>query len=76
MNDLELKKQTKLYTRWAFGLSLVLVVIWPGIMFSTGYIYSLSFFKGWVSLAFGWLVFAALFITIRPLIELYKEYRQ
>ncbi|MEH7121188.1 hypothetical protein V7128_27860 [Neobacillus vireti] len=76
MNDLELKKQTKLYTRWALGLSLVLVVIWPAIMFSTGYIYSLSFFKGWVCLAFAWLVFAALFITIRPFIELYKEYKR
>ncbi|MDN3014632.1 hypothetical protein PH210_00255 [Paenibacillus sp. BSR1-1] len=76
MNDLELKKQTKLYTRWALGLSLVLVVIWPGIMFSTGYIYSLTFFTGWVYLAFGWLVFAALFITIRPFIELYKEYKR
>ncbi|MFC3884472.1 hypothetical protein ACFOU2_13550 [Bacillus songklensis] len=75
MNDQELMKDTKLYTRWAIALSLVLVVIWPGIMFSTGYIYSLQFFKGWVCLAFGWLIIAALFITIRPLIELYKEYK-
>jgi uncharacterized membrane protein YhdT len=76
MEDQQLIKDTKLYARWASCLSLVLIVIWPGIMFLTGYVYSLQFFKGWVVLAFGWMVLAALFITIRPLIELYKEYKQ
>lgn len=76
MNEKDLIKDTKLYTRWALGLSLVLVVIWPGIMFSTGYVYSLQFFECWVFLALGWLIIAALFITIRPLIELFKEYKR
>jgi ABC-type Fe3+ transport system permease subunit len=76
MNNQELIKETKLYTRWAMGLSLVLVVIWPGIMFATGYVYSLKFFEGWLLLAFVWLILAALFITIRPLFELYKEYKR
>jgi hypothetical protein len=53
-----------------------LIVIWPGIMFGTGYIYSLPFFKAWVFLAFGWMICAAFFITIRPLIELYREYKK
>ncbi|MBT2649151.1 hypothetical protein J7E52_20985 [Bacillus sp. ISL-34] len=76
MKDQQLIKETKLYTRWALGLSLALIVIWPGIMFLTGYVYSLNFFKGWVCLAFVWLAVAALFITIRPMIELYKEYKK
>ncbi|TWI59770.1 hypothetical protein IQ10_00191 [Halalkalibacter nanhaiisediminis] len=73
MDEKQLMKDTKLCTRWAIGLSLVLVVIWPGIMFSTGYVYSLQFFKGWFYLSFSWLVIAALFITTRPLIEFFKD---
>ncbi|WP_379970575.1 hypothetical protein [Ectobacillus sp. sgz5001026] len=76
MKDPELVKNEKFYTRWAIGLTLVLIVIWPGIMFSTGYVYSLSFFKGWIMVAFGWLILAALFIIIQPLVELYKEYKK
>ncbi|MGG1480887.1 hypothetical protein ABE402_08190 [Bacillus smithii] len=45
----------------------------PGIMFITGYQYSLSFFKGWTVLAFVWLMVAGIFITIRPLMELFKK---
>ncbi|MGA9174368.1 MAG: hypothetical protein WBZ33_10400 [Thermoactinomyces sp.] len=76
MEEQRLERDTKWYTRWAIGLSLMLIVIWPGIMFSTGYVYSLPFFKTWVVLAFGWMICAALFITIRPLTELYREYKQ
>lgn len=75
-DDQQLVKDTKFYTKWAFFLSLILVVIWPGIMFLTGYVYSLLFFMSWIILAFGWMILAALFITIRPLIELYKEYKE
>jgi hypothetical protein len=76
MKDQQLAKETRLYTRWAIGLSLVLIVIWPSILFATGYVYSLSFFKAWVVLALGWMIVAAAFITIRPLIELYREYKR
>jgi hypothetical protein len=76
MEDQKLVQETRFYTRWAILLSLVLVVIWPGVMFLSGYVFSLSFFKGWVIFAFGWLVCAALFITVRPLIEIYAEYKR
>jgi hypothetical protein len=29
-----------------------------------------------VALALGWMIVAAVFITIRPLIELYREYKR
>jgi uncharacterized membrane protein YhdT len=76
MDDQKLVQETKFYTRWAVALSLLLVVVWPGVMFLSGYVFSQSFFKGWVLLAFGWMVCAALFITIRPLIEMYAEYKK
>jgi hypothetical protein len=76
MEDQKLVQETRFYTRWAILLSLILVVIWPGVMFLSGYVFSLFFFKGWVILAFGWMVCAALFITVRPLIEIYSEYKR
>jgi hypothetical protein len=76
MKDQRLANETRLYTRLATGLTLVLIVIWPGIMFATGFVYSLTYFKAWVVLAFGWMLTAAVFITIRPLIELYREYKR
>lgn len=76
MNEQQLAKDIKLCTRWAISLSLVLVVIWPGIMFTTGYVYSLQFFKGWVLLSFLWLVVAGVFITIRPIIDWYQDKKQ
>ncbi|ARK32765.1 hypothetical protein [Halalkalibacter krulwichiae] len=76
MDEKQLIKDTKLCTRWAIGLSLVLVVIWPGIMFTTGYVYSEQFLTGWFYLSFAWLVVAALFIVTRPLIEFYKDAKE
>ncbi|MFC0561088.1 hypothetical protein [Halalkalibacter alkalisediminis] len=62
-------------TRWAIGLALalVLVVIWPGIMFTTGYIYSELFLKRWFYLSFGWLIVAAIFFIKRPIIEFLQD---
>ncbi len=73
MEDLELKRDAKICTRWALGLTAILIFAWPGTMFLTGYHYSLQFFKVWTYLAFGWLIIAGLFISIRPLVEFYKE---
>lgn len=72
MKDQQLNRDAKLCTRWAIGLTIVFIFIWPGVMFLTGYHYSLTFFKGWTYLAFGWLIVAGVFITIRPLVEFYK----
>lgn len=76
MNDKQLLRDVKLCTRWALGLSLVLVVIWPGIMFTTGYVYSLEFFKGWVFLSFIWLVVGGAFIIIRPIFDWYQDKKE
>ncbi|WP_163528514.1 hypothetical protein [Halobacillus ihumii] len=73
MEEQQLNKDAKLCTRWAFGLTLLFIFIFPGIMFLTGYHYSLQFFTGWSYLAFGWLIIAGLYITIRPLVEFYRE---
>jgi hypothetical protein len=76
MQEKQLNKDAKLCTRWAFGLTLLFIFIFPGIMFLTEYQYSLQFFKGWTYLAFGWLIVAGIFITVRPWIEYYQESKQ
>ncbi|MBM7703501.1 hypothetical protein [Metabacillus iocasae] len=69
----QLNKDAIMCTRWALGLTLVFIILWPGIMFLTGYQYSLSFFTGWTYVAFGWLVIAGVVITIRPIVEMLKS---
>jgi polyferredoxin len=76
MEEQQLNKEAKLCTRWSIWLTILFIFIFPGIMFLTGYTYSLQFFKGWTFLAFSWLVIAGLYITIRPLVEYYKESMQ
>ncbi|MCK0471795.1 hypothetical protein [Halalkalibacter sp. APA_J-10(15)] len=71
--DKQLLKDAKMCTRWALGLTFVLIFVFPGVMFLTGYNYTLAFFTGWTYLAYGWLIIAGLYITIRPWVELYLE---
>lgn len=72
-NERQLSKDAVICTRWALSLTAVFIVIFPGIMFLTGYQYSLEFFKGWTYLSFGWLIIAGLMITLRPVIELVRD---
>ncbi|SES12216.1 hypothetical protein SAMN04487944_11916 [Gracilibacillus ureilyticus] len=73
MDNVKLIRDAKLCTRWALGLTFFLIILFPGVMFLTGYSYSLAFFKGWTSLAIVWLVAAGLYTAIRPLVEFYME---
>ncbi|PYZ93319.1 hypothetical protein CR194_08990 [Salipaludibacillus keqinensis] len=73
MRDKQLKKDTKSVTRWAIGLTFVLIFAFPGVMFITGYTYSLAFFTGWTYLAFSWLVIGGLYIAVRPWVEYYLD---
>ncbi|MDP4549538.1 hypothetical protein Q9251_01430 [Alkalihalobacillus macyae] len=73
MQEEQLSNDAKVCIRWALGLTLVFIIIFPGIMFATGYDYSLSFFKGWTYVSFGWLIVAGLFIAIRPIVEFYNQ---
>lgn len=73
MNDKQLIKDAKLCTRWALALTFILIFAFPGVMFVTGYNYSLQFFKGWTYLAFIWLVTAGIYTAARPWVEYFLE---
>ncbi|CAH1784663.1 unnamed protein product [Owenia fusiformis] len=58
----------------AIGLSLILVVIWPLAMLSTGTL-ALDAFRGWVYVAETWAISAAFFIIIVPLVNEFSSLR-
>lgn len=76
MDEKQLMKDARTCKRWALSLTVVLIILWPGVMFATGYEYSLAFFKAWTTLAFVWLIAAGIFITILPILEANKEKKQ
>ncbi|WP_347551477.1 hypothetical protein ABFG93_06020 [Pseudalkalibacillus hwajinpoensis] len=73
MKEEQLNKDAKVCTRWALGLTAVFIIIFPGIMFVTGYDYSLAFFKGWTYVSFGWLIVAGFYIACRPIVEFFQQ---
>lgn len=58
---------------WAGGLGIFLFlavwVLWPLIMYGQKYVFSASFFTGWITVAFIWLWAALLIVTFLPPIE-------
>ncbi|KAH0541727.1 hypothetical protein FGG08_003819 [Glutinoglossum americanum] len=56
--------------RWmTVAMTLILLVLWPMPLYGSGYIFSKSFFTGWVSVGIAWLFFSALCVAVYPLWE-------
>jgi len=56
--------------RWTtVGMTLILLVIWPMPLYGSGYIFSKSFFTGWVSVGILWLFGSAFCVALYPLWE-------
>jgi hypothetical protein len=73
--EAEAAEQTKLlraskiakYTTAA--MTLILLVLWPMPLYGTGYIFSQSFFSGWVIVGIIWLMCSTLAVGVYPLWE-------
>jgi hypothetical protein len=50
-------------------MTLVLLVLWPMPLYGTGYIFSQSFFSGWVIVGIIWLLCSAMAVGVYPLWE-------
>ena len=50
-------------------MTLVLLVLWPMPLYGTGYIFSLSFFSGWVVVGIIWLMCSTMAVGVYPLWE-------
>ncbi|KAF2140876.1 uncharacterized protein K452DRAFT_272566 [Aplosporella prunicola CBS 121167] len=50
-------------------LCLVFCILWPIPMYGSGYVFSKSFFRGWIVVVFLWAFFASIAITCYPIWE-------
>lgn len=50
-------------------MTIVLLVLWPMPLYGTGYIFSQSFFSGWVIVGIIWLLCSTLAVGVYPLWE-------
>ncbi|KAI9771135.1 MAG: hypothetical protein M1840_002486 [Geoglossum simile] len=56
--------------RWTtVGMTLILLVLWPMPLYGSGYIFSKSFFTGWVAIGILWLFGSGFCVALYPLWE-------
>lgn len=72
---LYLTQNSRLFRLIAIGLTLCLNVIWPWPMYGTSYIFSASFFSGWVIFGIVWMFISFGIIGIYPIIQNYQTIR-
>ncbi len=65
-NDEMLKKALKVSIIGGSVLASVLVIAWPAPLVLSGYVFSKTFFYGWVALSLTWGVVAGTIIIILP----------
>jgi nucleotide-binding universal stress UspA family protein len=68
-----LKKRTVFGYKYGIFFTLILVVIWPLPLFFSGYIFSYEFFLFWILLSIVWIICAACFLIVKPIIESKRE---
>ncbi|SGZ47654.1 CIC11C00000003181 [Sungouiella intermedia] len=64
-----LKRSFKIALTICCVLAVCLILLWPIPMYGSGYIFSKSFFTGWVSVFFIWSFFTAFVVIIGPVWE-------
>ncbi|KAG0257235.1 hypothetical protein DFQ27_005249 [Actinomortierella ambigua] len=58
------------FARWSSGvMTLILIVLWPLPMFFSDYVFSKTFYKGWVIMSIIWAICSTLAVTVYPLWE-------
>lgn len=71
--DQELQRAMKLISSWGFGLTILLVVVWPVLMIPAR-AFSSSYFTFWVVLSFIWGLLATGVMLLLPAYELISEF--
>lgn len=69
----ELERAMKLISVWGFGLTIVLVILWPVLMIPAQK-FSLGYFTFWVILSFIWGLLATIAMLTIPAYELVTEF--
>lgn len=72
-SEKELELAMKLISTWGFGLTIVLVILWPILMIPAQK-FSLGYFTFWVVLSFIWGLIATIAMLVVPAYELIQEF--
>ena len=67
--QLQMKKSSKFAKIASVSLTLALFILWPLPMFGSQYVFSLSFFRGWVIVSIIWVFFSTFAVGLFPLWE-------
>ncbi len=69
MEQQKLRRAAKIARSLTVFLTLALLILWPMPLYGSGYIFSKSFFTGWVSVGILWLFCSAFCVGLYPLWE-------
>ncbi|KAJ3456530.1 hypothetical protein MRS44_016553 [Fusarium solani] len=72
-----IEKELYVARNYALGAALFiavsLTILWPIPMYGTSYVFSKSFFTGWIVVTFIWAFFGAIVVTLLPIVESRRE---
>ena len=69
MEQRKLKRSAKIARSLTVFLTFALLILWPMPMYGSGYVFSKSFFTGWISVGILWLFCSATCVGLYPLWE-------
>lgn len=69
MEQKKLQRAAKIARSLTIFLTLALLILWPMPMYGSGYIFSKSFFTGWVSVGILWLFCSCFCVAVYPIWE-------
>ena len=69
MEQHKLQRAAKIARSLTVFLTLALLILWPMLMYGSGYIFSKKFFTGWVSVGILWLFCSSFAVGLYPLWE-------
>lgn len=69
----KLLRASKIAKYTTVGMTLVLLILWPMPLYGTGYVFSKSFFTGWVVVGIIWLIGSLMAVGIFPVWEGRKD---
>lgn len=65
----KLNRAAKIARILTVTMTLIFLVIWPFPLYGTGYIFSKTFFTGWISVGIAWLFFSSAVVGLYPIFE-------
>ena len=68
-DELKLSRASRFATRVGLCISAVLVVVWPALLYLSGYVFGVQAFALWVGMAVAWAAVAGVLVIVLPIVE-------